>query len=277
MSNDLPPSQSFTHAGRRIAYRTWGHGSRVIVLTHGLLMDNRMFTKLGPTLAARGHQVVAVDMYGHGDSDQPHDMVAYSMTQYGADVVALLDHLGLEQAVVGGTSLGANVSLEVAVQAPSRVRALVVEMPVLESAIAAVGAVFVPLAFAIRSSMRGMRLVSKLTRLIPRSHWLVDIPIDFARRDPGSSLAILDGLTFGRIAPPVEERRAITQPTLVFGHPSDPIHPFSDANRTARELPNARFVRASSMYEWRFRPGRLDEELIAFLDEVWATPLAVAR
>src|SRR5690606_36452617 len=222
------------------------------------------------------HRAVAGDMYGHGDSDQPHDMEAYSMTQYGADVVALLDHLGLEQAVIGGTSLGANVSLGVAVQAPSRARALVVEMPVLESAIAAVGAVFVPLAFALRLNMGVMRAFATLTRAIPRSNWLVDIPIDFVRRDPGSSLAILDGLTFGRIAPPVEERRLITQPALVLGHPSDPIPPFSDARRTAEELPNARFVRASSMYEWRFKPKRLDEELIGFLDEVWATPLSVA-
>jgi pimeloyl-ACP methyl ester carboxylesterase len=276
MSIELPPSQSFTHQGRRIAYRSYGSGSRVIVMTHGLLMNNRMFAKLGPTLASRGHRVITVDMYGHGESDQPHDMEAYSMTLFGSDVVALLDHLGLEQAVIGGTSLGANVSLEVAVQAPSRVRALVLEMPVLESAIAAAGAVFVPLALGIRLNMTGMRVVSGLTRAIPRSHWLADVVIDFARRDPGSSLAILDGLTFGRIAPPVEDRRRITQPTLVFGHLSDPIHPFSDANRTARELPNTRLVRARSMYEWRFMPKRLDDELSSFLDEVWATPLPVA-
>jgi pimeloyl-ACP methyl ester carboxylesterase len=272
MSTELPESQSFTHAGRRITYRTYGSGPRVLVMTHGLLMDSRMFTKLGPTIAARGHRVVTVDMYGHGDSDQPHDKEVYSMPQYGADVVALLDHLGIEQAVIGGTSLGANVSLEVAVQAPDRVRGLVLEMPVLENAIAAAGTVFVPLAFALRVSMRGMRTVSALTRAIPRSHWLIDVVIDFARRDPGSSLAILDGLTFGRIAPPVEDRRRITQPTIVFGHPGDAIHPFSDADRTARELPNARLVRAQSMYEWRFMPKRLDDELAKFLDEVWATP-----
>lgn len=276
MSTTLPASTSFVHAGRRIAYRSYGSGERVVVLTHGLLMDGRMYTKLAPALAARGHRVITVDMYGHGDSDQPHDMEAYSMPQYGADVIALLDHLGVAQAVVGGTSLGANVALEAVVAAPGRVRALVLEMPVLENGLAAAGAVFVPLALAIRLSMRGMRVVSWLTRKLPRTHWLLDVAIDFSRRDPGSSLAILDGLTFGRTAPPAAERRRIAHPTLVVGHPSDPIHPFSDADRTARELPHARLVRASSMYEWRFSPDRLDTELAAFLDEVWAQPMAVA-
>jgi pimeloyl-ACP methyl ester carboxylesterase len=275
-SYDLPASQHFVHEGRRIAYRCYGSGERVVVLTHGLLMDNRMFTKLAPTLAERGNRVITVDMYGHGDSEQPHDMEAYSMPQYGADMIALLDHLGIAQAVVGGTSLGANVALEAVVLAPNRVRALVLEMPVLENALAAAAAAFVPLAFTIRVAKGGMRVVSWLTRRIPRTHWLVDVALDFARRDPGSSLAILDGLTFGRTAPPVAQRRRITQPTLVIGHPSDPIHPFSDADRTARELCGARIITATSIYEWRLRPDRLNAHLITFLDEVWAQPMAVA-
>ncbi len=130
-TSKLPDPRYFEHKGRRIAYRELGEGPRVLVMTHGLLMDARMFSALAPAVAARGHRVILVDMLGHGASDQPHDMTAYSMPQFGADVVALLDHLGVEQAVVGGTSLGANVSLETAVLAPSRVRALVIEMPFL--------------------------------------------------------------------------------------------------------------------------------------------------
>lgn len=259
-----------TNRGRRLAYRSYGAGPRTIVLTHGLLMDSRMYTKLGPTLAARGHRVVAVDMLGHGSSDQPYDMTAYSMPQFGSDVVALLDHLDVDQAVVGGTSLGANVALEVAVGWPARVRALVLEMPVLENALPAAAAAFVPLALALRVSQRTMGVVAAITRKIPRTHFLVDTMIDFVRRDPAASIAVLDGLIFGRVAPPIDERRKLTQPTLVIGHPSDPIHPFSDADRIARELPHARIVKASSIAEWRVRPAKLDGELLAFLDDVWA-------
>lgn len=267
---EMPASEHFVHDGRRIAYRSYGSGPRPLVLTHGLLMDGRMYAGLAPALAALGHRVITVDMLGHGESDQPHDMMAYSMTQFGHDVIALLDHLGLEQAVVGGTSLGANVSLEAAVAAPGRVRGLLLEMPVLENGIAAAAAVFVPLALALRVGQSSMRLAAAATRRIPRTHFLVDVLIDFARRDPTASLAVLDGLTFGRIAPPVSERRKLAQPTLVIGHRSDPVHPFSDADTTARDLRGARLVQARSIYEWRVAPARLTRELCAFLDEVWA-------
>ena len=266
----FPEPESFTHRGRRISYRVHGSGARVVVLTHGLLMDSRMYTKLAPALAERGNRVITVDMLGHGASDQPHEMTAYSMPQFGRDVIALLDHLGVPDAVIGGTSLGANVALEVATAAPARVRALVLEMPVLENALPAAAAAFVPLALALRISQRMMSVVAAVTRRIPRTHFLVDVMIDFIRRDPAASLAVLDGLIFGRVAPPIDDRRALQHPTLVIGHPSDPIHPFSDADRIARELPNARLIKANSITEWRLRPARLDRELSAFLDEVWA-------
>jgi pimeloyl-ACP methyl ester carboxylesterase len=267
--------ESFTHRGRRIAFKTYGSGAQTIVLTHGLLMDGRMYAKLAPTLAQRGHRVICVDMLGHGASDQPHDMSAYSMTQYGRDVVALLDHLELARPVIGGTSLGANVALEVAVARPDRVRALVVEMPVLEHGLAGAAALFVPLALALRVNQPAMRLVARLTRQIPRSAYLVDLLLDFVRRDPRASLAVLDGITFGRVAPPAEERRLIQHRTLVIGHPSDPIHPFNDADVLARDLPQARLVSARSILEWRLKPARLDDELCRFLDEVWSEPAPV--
>jgi pimeloyl-ACP methyl ester carboxylesterase len=265
----VPLDASFTHRGRRISYCEYGEGPRVLVLTHGLLMDRRMYTKLAPAIAARGYRVITVDMLGHGLSDQPHEMTAYSMQQFGRDVIALLDHLGVPQAVIGGTSLGANAALEAAVLAPTRVRALVLEMPVLENALPAAAAAFVPLALALRISHRMMGVVAWLTRRIPRSHFLVDIMLDFVRRDPLASLAVLDGLIFGRVAPPIEDRRALHHPTLVIGHPSDPIHPFSDADRIARELPHAQLVEAQSILEWRLRPTRLDDHLTSFLDQVW--------
>lgn len=262
--------RSCTIRGRRIAYREYGGGPRVIVLTHGLLMDSRMYGKLAPLLAEAGHRVLTVDMLGHGESEQPHDMTQYSMPQFASDVIALLDHLDIAQAVIGGTSLGANVALEVAVAAPSRVRALVLEMPVLENALPAAAAAFVPLALALRVSGRLMNGVAWVARKVPRSHQLVDTMFDFLRRDPKASLAVLDGLIFGRVAPPIDARRALRHPTLVIGHPSDPIHPFSDADRIARELPNATLISAYSILEWRLSPKRLDASLLAFLADAWS-------
>ncbi|MFO0652893.1 MAG: alpha/beta hydrolase [Polyangiales bacterium] len=272
-----PPSRHFDHNGRSIAWREYGSGPRPIVLTHGLLMDGRMFSKLAPALAERGYRVITVDMLGHGDSAPVRDMTAHSMPLYGADVIALLDHLGIEQAVVGGTSLGANVSLEVAVAAPRRVRALLVEMPVLENGLAGAGAVFVPLALALRINLRGMNLLASITRRIPRTLFMADLLIDFVRRDPATSLAILDGVTFGRVAPPSVERRKLKHPALVIGHSADPVHPFSDADMLARELGHARLVEAHSILEWRVAPSRLDRELLSFLDDVWRSDVVAQR
>jgi pimeloyl-ACP methyl ester carboxylesterase len=70
----LPCSQRFDHQGRSIAWREYGSGPRPIVLTHGLLMDGRMFAKLAPALADRGYRVITVDMLGHGDSGPVRDM-----------------------------------------------------------------------------------------------------------------------------------------------------------------------------------------------------------
>ena len=267
----------FVHHGRRIGFVEYGSGPHVLVLTHGLLMDRRMYDRVAPAVADRGFRVICVDMLGHGASDQPYDMTAYSMQQFGRDVIELLDHLGVREAVVGGTSLGANVALEAATLAPARIRGLVLEMPVLENALPAAAAAFVPLALALRISHRVMGVVAAVTRRIPRTLFLVDMLIDFMRRDPRASLAVLDGLIFGRVAPPIDERRAIKQPTLVIGHPSDPIHPFSDADRIARELADAQLVRAHSIYEWRTRPERLTNALVEFLDRVWDRHAAAQR
>ena len=65
----------------------------------------------------------------------------------------------------------------------------------------------------------------------------------------------------------------IEQPTLVVGHPRDPLHPFSDSGMLLDELPDARLVEANSILEWRLRPERLNAELTAFLEEVWAPDL----
>jgi pimeloyl-ACP methyl ester carboxylesterase len=258
-----------SYRGYRIAYDEYGAGERPIVLVHGLLMNRRMFERLGPALAERGQRAICVDLLGHGGSDQPDDLRLYSMPLFAEQVTALLDQLGLDRAVVGGTSLGANVALEMAVRHPERVKALFVEMPVLDNALAAVAAIFSPILLGLRVGRPAIELSSRLASLVPRTNFLVDIALDWARRRPGPSIAVLEGLLLGETAPPGEQRRLIEQATLVVGHPRDPLHPFSDSGMLVEELPDARLVEANSIFEWRTRPERLDGELARFLDEVW--------
>ncbi|MDQ5833379.1 MAG: alpha/beta hydrolase, partial [Actinomycetota bacterium] len=126
---------SFNFDGHRLVYDDYGKGDQLIVLMPGLLLSRGMHGPLAETLAERGHRVVCLDLLGHGDSDRPEEMWNYSMPGFGAQAIALLDHLGVDQAVLGGTSLGANASLEAATAAPERVKGLLVEMPVLDNAL----------------------------------------------------------------------------------------------------------------------------------------------
>lgn len=260
----------FLHEGKRIAYDVHGEGDRPIVLVHGLLMNRRMFDRLAPTLAAEGNRVITIDLLGHGSSDRPPEMVHYSMSFFGEQVVGLLDHLGIKQAVIGGTSLGANTTLTVAKDAPKRVKAMFVEMPVLDNALLAVGAIFTPILFGLRFGEPVLKGVAAVTRRIPRTNFLVDIGLDWIRQDPAPSAAVLEGLFLGAAAPHHEERMRMEQPTLVIGHRADPLHPFSDSGMLVEELPNARLIQANTIMEWRVSPKRLDAELAAFLDDVWA-------
>jgi pimeloyl-ACP methyl ester carboxylesterase len=256
--------------GHRIRYDEYGEGDRALVLIHGLLMNRRMYEPLAPWLAKRGNRVICVDLLGHGDSDQPDDLRLYSMPLFARQITALLDHLEIESAVVGGTSLGANVGLELAVHAPERVEGLFVEMPVLDNALAAVAAIFSPILLGLRIGRPAFELTSRLTSALPRTHHLVDIGLDWVRRRPRPSVAVLEGLLLGETAPHREERQRIEQPTLIVGHQRDPLHPFSDSGMLAEELPQAQLIEATSILEWRIAPKRLTEELALFLDKVWA-------
>jgi pimeloyl-ACP methyl ester carboxylesterase len=263
-------SESLDYRGHRIVFDVHGEGERVLVLVHGLLMNRRMYDRLAPEMASRGIRVVTVDLLGHGDSDKPPDMRIYSMSSFAKQIAALVEHLELRAPVVGGTSLGANVSLELAVHHPQRAGGLLMEMPVLEDALVGAALIFTPLLLSLRFGRPLLSTTSRALRRVPRSNYLLDMLLDFLRRDPASSQAVLEGVLFAGAAPPPEERRAIQQPALVIGHPNDPLHPFSDADMLVEEMPNARLVDANSILEWRLSPKRLDDELAAFLDQAFA-------
>ncbi len=265
---------SFLYNGQRIAFTDYGEGDRVLVLVHGLLMNRHMFDHLAPEMASRGIRVIAVDLLGHGSSDKPADMRAYTMTTFADQLAALIDHLGIDRPVVGGTSLGANCALEMATRHPRAARALLIEMPVLDNALVAAGLIFLPILLSLRVAKPVLRGVAAITNRIPRTNFLVDIWLDWTRRPPEASEAVLEGVLFGRTAPPREERELIGLPALVIGHPRDPLHPFTDSDMLVEEMPRARLVNAESIFEWRVSPGRLDDELAAFVTEAYADEAA---
>src|SRR3954447_4986866 len=266
----------FEYSGHRISYDEYGEGDRPLILVHGLLMSRRMFDRLGPEMAALGNRVIAIDLLGHGRSDRPPQMSNYSMTFFARQVETLMDHLEIKQAVIGGTSLGANTTLELNYLSPDRIRAMMIEMPVLDNALLAAALIFTPIMVGLRLGEPVLRRVAALARKIPRTNPLIDMGLDMVRQDPGPSEAVLEGLFLGSSAPHHQFRIEMTQPTLIIGHHADPLHPFSDSGMLAEELPNARLIEANSILEWRLSPERLDGELAQFLDDVWGQDDAAA-
>jgi pimeloyl-ACP methyl ester carboxylesterase len=228
---------------------------------------------IAQALAEKGYQVGLLDLLGHGRSDKPTHASEYRMDSYADQVIALLDHLGVEQAVLGGISLGANVSLFAATHHANRVRALVLEMPVLERAVPAAATVFVPMVLASHYGRRVLNVTSGLMGRIPRTRFgPLNSLMNAASLPPDAMAAVLHGVLVGPVAPTQEQRRAIQVPTLVLAHRRDAIHPFDDAVGLVKILPNGVLVRARSPLEMRVWPDRLTEEIVTFLSGLGPAP-----
>ena len=268
----------FRHEGSRLAYTVYGDGPRTFVLVHGLLLSQKMHRPLARALAERGNRVVTLDLLGHGRSDRPRDMTRYSMPFFGQQMIALLDHLEVDEAVLGGTSLGANATLEAAVRAPERVRGMVVEMPVLDNALLGCAIAFTPLMVALTFGEPAMRLVARAARRWSRSGagpLLADVALDTIRQDPAPSAAVLHGLFFGRTAPHKTAAPQLAAPALVIGHRARPRPPLQRLRRAGRRAARTRgWCRPTRSSSCACRPERLTDEIGAFLDTCWAGPAA---
>lgn len=130
MTPELSESQNYDTLGvmmrrfalpddQHLAYADHGEGADALVFLHGGGLDHRMWA---PQVAAfDDHRVIAPDARAHGESSTPTG--PYRLVD---DVLALLDGLGIEQAVVVGLSMGAGTAVDLAIEYPERVRGVVV-------------------------------------------------------------------------------------------------------------------------------------------------------
>jgi pimeloyl-ACP methyl ester carboxylesterase len=120
----MPDFESFD--GLRLFYQDEGDG-RTVVLLHGFAADTNVnYVRSGilDLLLDEGYRVVTLDARGHGLSSKPTDSEAYADDAMKRDVVALFDHLALDDVLLVGYSMGAHLSLRLAPDEP-RVKAVV--------------------------------------------------------------------------------------------------------------------------------------------------------
>jgi 3-oxoadipate enol-lactonase len=106
--------------GISLAYGDVGKGSAV-VLIHGFPLCRGMWKSQEEAVSAAGFRLIMPDLRGFGESDAPDG--AYSMSLFADDIVALLDYLGIEKAVIGGMSMGGYVLLNILERYPERASA----------------------------------------------------------------------------------------------------------------------------------------------------------
>ncbi len=117
MSQFIKTNQITLHAIER------GAGDTAFILMHGLSANAHCFDGYFRAGLAGGMRVIAVDLRGRGLSDKP--ATGYSMAEHACDIIGLMDTLGIEQAVMGGHSFGALLSIYLAYHYPARVSKLV--------------------------------------------------------------------------------------------------------------------------------------------------------
>ncbi len=115
---------STTVNGATLHYDDLGPSDGVpVVLIHGHPFNRTLWAPQAEALVAAGHRVLLYDLRGYGDSDVTPGKVLLS--DFADDLAALLDHLGIGRAVVGGVSMGGQIAMEFHRGRPGRVRALV--------------------------------------------------------------------------------------------------------------------------------------------------------
>jgi pimeloyl-ACP methyl ester carboxylesterase len=121
------PMKTFAAPGAEIAYFDTGEGDPVLCI-HGFASTahiNWTYPGWVETLTKAGRLVIALDNRGHGGSEKLYDPAQYHTTLMAEDARALLDHLGIEQTVVLGYSMGSRITAFLAQRHPERVSAAI--------------------------------------------------------------------------------------------------------------------------------------------------------
>lgn len=231
--------------GLKFHFEDNGAGSPLI-FSHGLGSNlSQMHDLIGPM---EGVRVILYDNRGHGRTTGMLDPAKLNFDSLADDMAAVLDHLGVESAVVGGVSMGAGISIALWRRHPARVRALVLSRP----------------AWLNRPCPENLAVLSEIARLIDELGVDAALPrvgkleafASMRRSFPEAASGLMQNLENARdssvamtyrsilASVPFEDfgdLASILVPTLVLANHDDPIHPYELAERLAAAIPGSTF------------------------------------
>ena len=241
---------AWAHDGLSFRYREIGAG-QPFVFQHGLGGDLHQPQSLVPPL--EGFRTVSLDCRGHGLTRPLGPEEKIGIAQSADDVTALLDHLGIEQAIVGGISMGAAIALNLALRYPHRVRGLVLARPAwLDGPMEENAELFGQIAQLIRKL--GTAQGEERFRETAEYQWMLAASPDcadaligqFQRPRAEETIAILERIPRDQPCRDLSELASIAVPTLVLANRQDPIHPFAYGQALAERIAGAEFVEVTA-------------------------------
>ncbi|AEI81205.1 3-oxoadipate enol-lactonase//4-carboxymuconolactone decarboxylase [Cupriavidus necator N-1] len=252
------------HAGARLFYTVDGPDSApAILFSNSLGTDHTMWEPQAAALAGR-FRVVRYDTRGHGRSTAPGD--AFTVAQLGQDVIAILDALGIEQAVFCGLSMGGLTGMWLGIHAPQRFSHIV-----LANTAAKIGNADgwnTRIDTVLREGMAVMVAPSVERWFTPGFAATAERALDGLR----DVLAGLDPRGYAANCAAVrdadfrESVASIQVPVLVIAGSQDPSTPAQEGRELADAIPGARFVELPAAHISSFeQPGRFTAALLDFV------------
>ena len=238
---------SFFHRdGIDFHYEDIGEGVP-FVFQHCLGGDTRQ--PMGLFKPPAGCRFIAMDCRGHGQTDAIGDLEKIGLIPFAEDLVGLLDHLGIERAIVGGVSMGCAISLELVLARPDRVAGLVLSRAAwLEGPQPRNVTVYNVIIDLIRKygarqgqhEFRPTREFADVARESPETAWsllrIFELH-EIERRPP-----VFDKIAHDQPKHTLSDLHAVRVPTLVLAARRDLVHPFEFGRKLAQAIPGAEFA-----------------------------------
>jgi pimeloyl-ACP methyl ester carboxylesterase len=246
-----------TEDGCLLAYEDVGQGMPVL-WQHGLGADRTQPAEVFPAIA--GIRRLTLECRGHGDSELG-DPSRLSIATFAADAIALLDHLNVHQAIVGGISLGAALSMRLAAQSSERVAGLILARPAWVVGPSATMAPYLEIAALLREfgaregalRFESSACLAAVAAVSPDN--AASLKSFFSQPNPANTIALLSTIPSDSPGIDAETIAGIRVPTLIIGTHQDFVHPLAYAERLQQILPHAtlRVITSKSVSKEKYK------------------------
>ncbi len=244
---------TFNRDGLNFYFEEQGSGTPLI-FSHGLSGNADQAKELVGEVP--GFRVIFYDNRGHGKTGDPGNIANLNFQTMADDVFALMNHLSIDKAVVGGVSMGAGIALAFCLAHPRSTLAAVLTRPAWLSQPEPPNLAMFPAIAAMIQDAGIERARQLFEQSAMYAEWRKSYPpaatmIDgfFTGRAPEAIVATYQAIPRSVPYRSPAELQGITAPVLVLGNRRDPIHPFEYADTLAAAIPHAQLIEFPSKTE----------------------------